>query len=73
MSFSSVSNSIVGKNVRNFLLTNCTFAHNEDTAVFFGYSDITLDGNVFVNNSVYDPEGTEKQFLPGGGIALSIR
>ncbi len=68
--FSSVSSSISGENVHNFLLTNCTFAHNEDTAVLFGYSDITLDGNVFVNNSVYDPEGTENLFLPGGGVAI---
>ena len=71
LSFYSVSSSIVGENIHNFLLTNCTFAHNEDTAVYVGFSDnITLDGNVFVNNSVYDPEDTENLFLPGGGLAI---
>lgn len=52
-------------------MTNCTFAHNEDTAVKVGFSDnITLDGNIFVNNSVYDPEDTENEFWPGGGLAI---
>ena len=68
LSFSSVSKSISGQNVHDFLLTNCTFAHNEDTALFLGFSSIVFDGNTFVNNSAYDH--TQNTFWPGSGIAV---
>ena len=44
LNFTSVRNSISGIYVHNFLLANCTFAYNEDTALVLGFSNIALDG-----------------------------